>query len=74
MDIFIHRATWGGIADQTMLGKRRRGRPRMQYIDNIKKWTRASLEENVRRTEDRTAWSERSCAAGAANARTDDAD
>ena len=46
----------------------------MQYIDNIKKWTRVSLEENVRRTEDRTAWRERSCAAGAANVRTDDAD
>ena len=57
-----------------MSGKRRRGRPRMQYIDNIKKWTRASLEENVRRTEDRSAWRERSCAAGAANVRTDDAD
>ena len=47
----------------------------MQYIDNIKKWTRASLEENVRRTEDRTSsWRERSCATGAANVRTDDAD
>ena len=46
----------------------------MQYIDNIKKGTGASLEEIVRRTEDRTAWRERSCAAGAANARTDDAD
>ena len=57
-----------------MPGKRRRGRPRMQYIDNIKKWTRTSLEENVRLTEDRTAWRERSCAAGAANVRTDDAD
>ena len=33
-------------------------------IDNIKKWTRTSLEENVRLTEDRTAWRERSCAAG----------
>ena len=32
------------------------------------------FEENVRRTEDRTAWRERSCAAGAANVRTDDAD
>ena len=31
-----------------MPGKRKRGRPRMQYIDNIKKWTRASLEENVK--------------------------
>ena len=55
-------------------GKRRRGRSRMQYIDNIKKWTKASLEENVRLTEDRTAWREISCAAGAANVRTDDAD
>ena len=35
-----------------MSRKRRRGRPRMQYIDNIKKWTKASLEENVRLTED----------------------
>ena len=38
-----------------MPGKRRKGRARMQYIDNIKKWTRASLEENVRLNEDRTA-------------------
>ena len=38
-----------------MPGERRRGRPRMQYIDNIKKWTKASLEENVRLTEDRTS-------------------
>ena len=46
----------------------------MQYIDNIEKWIRASLEENVRLTEDRTAWREISCATGAANVRTDDAD
>ena len=46
----------------------------MQNIDNIKKWTRASLEENIRVTEDRTAWHKRSCAAGAANVRTDLAD
>ena len=52
----------------------KKGCPRVQYIDSIKKWTRASLEVNVRRTEDRTAWRERSCAAGAANVRTDDAD
>ena len=55
-------------------GEKKKGRPRMQYLDNIKKWTRASLEENVRLTEDRTAWRERSCAARAANVRTDDAD
>ena len=54
-----------------------KGAPPMQHIDNIKKWTRASLEENVRLTEDRrfrTAWRERSFAAEAANVRTDDAD
>ena len=53
-----------------------KGRPRMRYIDNIKKKTKASLEENVRLTEDRTSasWRERSWAAGAANVRTDDAD
>ena len=43
-------------------------------IDTIKKWTGASVEEKVRLTEDMTAWRERSCAAGAANVRTDDAD
>ena len=51
--------------------EKKTGVPRMQYIDNIKKWTRASLEENVRLTEDRTAWREIRCAAGAANVRTD---
>ena len=55
-------------------GEKKKRAPRMQYIDNIKKWTRASLEENATLTEDRTAWRERSCAAGAANVRTDDAD
>ena len=44
----------------------------MQYIDNIKKWIRASLEESVRLTEDRTSWHKISCSAGAANVRTDD--
>ena len=55
-------------------GGKKKGRLRMQYIDNIKKWTRASLEENVSVKKDRTPWRERSCAAGAANIRTDDAD
>ena len=50
------------------------GEKKMQYIDNIKMRTRASLEENVRRTEDRTARCESSCAAGAANIRTDATD
>ena len=45
-----------------------------QYIDNIKKWTRTSLEDNTRVVEDKTSWHERSCAAGAANVRTNGAD
>ena len=57
-----------------MPGKRRRGHPRMQYIDNIKKWKRASLDGNVRLTEYRAALRERRSAAGAGNVRTDDAD
>ena len=55
-------------------GEKKKGRPRMQYIDNIKKWTWTSLEENVRVTDGRTAWRKIRCAAGAANVRTDDAD
>ena len=62
---------WSCMQKQyVMLGKRRRRR----RIDNIKKWTRASIEENIRLTEDRTAWREISCAAGAADVRTNDAD
>ena len=48
----------------------KKGAPRMQYIDNIKKWTRAPLEENIRVAEDRAAWRKRSCQAAAAIVRT----
>ena len=34
-----------------MSGKRRRGRPRMQYIDNIKKWTTLGILGRKRKTE-----------------------
>jgi len=37
----------------TMLGARRRGRPRTAWMDNIKTWTGLSVEESVRMTEDR---------------------
>ena len=33
-------------------GGKKKGCPRIQYIDIIKKWTKASLRENVRQTED----------------------
>ena len=45
----------------------------MQCTDNIEKWTKAP-GRNISMTEDRTGWHERSCAAGAGNVKTDDAD
>ena len=35
---------------------RRRGRPRMAWMDNIKTWTGLTVEESVRMTEDRDKW------------------
>ena len=50
-------------AKTCILGVMPRKRRRMQYIDNIKKWTRASLEK-VRVPDDiGAAWRKRSCAA-----------
>ena len=40
------------IMQGTMLGVRRRGRPRTAWMDNIKKWTGLSAEDSVRMTED----------------------
>ena len=37
-------------------GRRRRGRPRKQYIDNIKQWTQLTTSECVRAAEDRSRW------------------
>ena len=39
-----------------MPGPRRRGRPRLQYTDNVKKWTRRTLTENVRLAQHREEW------------------
>jgi len=41
------------IMQGTMPGARRRGRPRTAWMDNMKTWTRLSVEESVRITEDR---------------------
>ena len=46
----------------------------VQQDDNMKDWTRVSLEENISVADDRTASRKRRCADGAANVRTDDAD
>jgi len=39
-----------------MPGARRRGRPRLAWIDNIKTWTGLPVEESVRMTENRDEW------------------
>jgi len=44
------------IMQETMLGARRRGRPRTAWMDNIKTWTGFSVEELIRMTEDRDKW------------------
>ena len=41
------------IMQGTMPGARRRARPRMAWMDNIKTWTGLSAEESIRMTEDR---------------------
>ena len=37
-------------------GRRRRGRPRKQYIDNIEQWTQLTTSQCVRAAEDRSRW------------------
>ena len=37
-------------------GKRRRGRPRRQYIDYVKAWTNSTMVQAIRRTVDRDKW------------------
>jgi len=44
------------IMQGTMPGVHRRGRPHTAWIDNVKSWTRLSVEESVRMTEDRDKW------------------
>jgi len=58
------------IMQGTMSGARRRGRPRMAWMDNIKTWTGLSVEESIRMTEDKDKW--RKYVHGAANPRMED--
>ena len=37
-------------------GMRRRRRPRKQYMDNIKQWTKVTTSQCVRAAEDRSRW------------------
>jgi len=60
-----------GIMQGTMPGAQRRGRPRTtSWMDNIKTWTRLSVEESVRTTDDRDKW--RKYVHGVANPRIED--
>ena len=58
------------IMQGTMPGAHRRGRPRTAWMDNIKTWSRLSVEESVRMTEDKDEW--RKYAHGVANPRIED--
>ena len=40
----------------TMPGRRRRGRPRTAWINNISTWTKLTVEGSVRMTNDRDQW------------------
>ena len=51
-------------------GARRRGRPHMAWMDNIKTWTGLSMEESIRMTEDRDKW--RKYVHGVTNPRIED--
>jgi len=44
------------IMQGTMLGARRRVRPRTAWMDNIKTWTGLPVEESIRMTDDRDKW------------------
>jgi len=44
------------IMQGTVPGARRRGRPRMAWMDSIKMWTDLSMEESIRMTGDRDKW------------------
>jgi len=49
------------ITQGTMPSARRRGRPRTAWMDYIKTWTRLSVEESIRMTEDRDKWRKYRC-------------
>ena len=44
------------IMQGTMPGNRKRGRPRTNWLGNIKDWTGLTMEELIRLTEDRRRW------------------
>jgi len=44
------------VLHRTVAGKRRRGRPRRRWTDDIKQWTGISVAECVQYAKDRSAW------------------
>ena len=59
---YVHttRKQWSCLDEEvmqgTVSGARRRGRPRTAWMDNTKTWTGLSVEESIRKTEDRDKW------------------
>jgi len=60
------------IMQGTMPGARRRGRPRMAWIDNIKLWTELAVEESIRMTMTKYRDKWRKYVHGVANPRIED--
>jgi len=58
------------IMQETVPGARRRERPHMDWMDNIKTWSGLPVEESIRMTEDRDKW--RKYVNGVANPRIED--
>jgi len=58
------------IMQGTMPGARRRGRPHTAWMDNIKTWTKLSVEESIGMTEEWDKW--RKYVHGVANPRIED--
>ena len=60
LSFFGHICRANGMVKDVMLGihpaRRRRGRPRIEYVDNVKNWLNARLIDAVRMTENRREW------------------
>ena len=60
LSFFGHICRANGTVKDVMVGihpvKRRRGRPRREYTDNIKNWLNTTLTNAIRMTDNRTEW------------------
>jgi len=44
------------VLQGTVQGRRRRGKQRKRWEDNVTEWTGKTLSDNLRKTENRTGW------------------